>query len=128
MWIALELLYENGTARPPSGIRLVGELRTTLHKGVKVLSLLQLSHTNGKDIEPLAELWKPEIVGMGNSHMRLSGLEAKGKGRGRRWSAQVWDCELIDRQRAVDYGKPRMITGALPSAYSQISPVGTTNH
>lgn len=117
MWIALELLYDQGLPRKSSGIRVAGELRTSLHKGARVLTLLQLSYTNGRDIEPIAELWKPEVVGMGHSHMRLSGLEAKGQGRGRRWSAQVWDCEVLTHSQAMNYGKPRTIQGALPSAY-----------
>lgn len=95
----------------------MGEVRTTVHKGVKVLSLLKLTHTNGHDIEPLAELWKPEIVGFGHSHQRLSGLEAVGKGKDRSWHVQVWSYELLSYSQAANYGKPRMMQGALPSAY-----------
>ena len=116
MWLAVELLYERGMACKPRGV-LVGEVRTDETKGVAI-KLMQLSHTNGKDIEPLAVLWMPEIVRMGHSIIRLRGLEARGKGKDRQWFAQVWQCEILTAQAAAQHGRPRTVQGALPSAYS----------
>jgi len=62
-------------------------------------------------------LWKPELVGAGASHLRISGMEAKGEGDRRRWFAQQWYCEVLTHQRAVTYFEKRMITGELPSIY-----------
>lgn len=129
MWLAVELLYDRGISCKPRNV-LVGEVRTDETRGLAI-KLMQMSHSNGKDIEPLAVLWQPEIVRMGHSIIRLRGLEARGTGRDRQWFAQVWQCEILTASAAAAHGKPRMIQGALPSSYpphSQIPPVGTTNH
>jgi hypothetical protein len=113
VWLAVELLYDRGISCKPRNV-LVGELRSDETKGIHSLRLMKLSHMNGKDIEPLAVLWKPEIVRVGNSIMRLRGLEARGNGKDRQWFAQVWHCEVLTHSQAANYGKPRMVTGTLP--------------
>ena len=115
MWIALELQYKDGVRTKGQWPPLVGELRSESVKGVHVLRLLDL---NQSKTGPLATLWKPELVGAGSSHLRISGMEVKGDGDRRRWFAQQWYCEVLTHQRAMTYFDKRMITGELPSAHN----------
>jgi hypothetical protein len=115
VWIALELQYKDGVRTKGQWPPLVGELRSESVKGVHVLRLLDL---NQSKTGPLATLWKPELVGAGSSHLRISGMEVKGDGDRRRWFAQQWYCEVLTHQRAMTYFDKRMITGELPSAHN----------
>ncbi|MDO9100520.1 MAG: hypothetical protein Q7V53_07290 [Caldisericota bacterium] len=116
MFAAVELHYRDGFRIKPVWPPLVGELRTVEVKGVQVLHLMKMHHMNG-DVEALAQLWKPEFAHIASSYLFMRGLEAKGTGPARRWCAQTWRCELLTPGQAADYFKPRMVTGALPSAY-----------
>lgn len=117
MFVAVRMLYREGIGIKP-GPPVVGQIISDTERGVRVLRMWPVDwvHNTTWPEPPLAVLWHPVLCGVGFDNIVFRGLETVPKGQARRWSAQKWMCDVLDRAQARDYFKPRMIRGELPSS------------
>jgi hypothetical protein len=109
MFVSVQFVYREGIKARPKREPVVGQMHSDWHKGVRVLYLRPLDwvHNTTPQLPPLATLWQPVFGGVRDCHITVRGLEAVEKGTVRRWTTQMWLCEVLDVAQARERLDPK---------------------
>lgn len=118
MFAAVEKLYRDGKKYPPQWPPMMGQLRSYRDEraGRHCLKLWPLDWLESAEQrwQPSGVLWLPEFVGIGSCFVLLRGLEEVQRRDGRVWVFQKWRCEIMERERAINFIRPDLRFGETP--------------